>query len=747
MKTINLLLLINSFSQKFLIFVLFLIIFLFSFNCILAQTTMQSWRWSDCRDLATPTGTNFTQGPTLTDERDGKQYEIRKFSDGQGWMVDNLMYGGTTDACAGKSTFNGNGSATSSNQFGTGTFGDCRDPRVGGSAPCTAGSTTCGYYYNWQAAMQHASAYYNTTYTGFTTNVQGLCPEGWSLPTNAGDYSFAVLHEIAGLPATGFWQGSNWKGPFSGGCGPTGTLYYQGGRGYWWSSSLYNVTNAYGMYFHSTYVNPSDYGNYKNYGFTIRCLKNYEGEDPKANGEYTYVEFLRNGVFTPPADINSVDVLIVAGGGGGAGTGQYGTVGAGGGGAGGLNYLTNIFLSQGNSFQILVGDGGLGGPNTGSTPDSGNGQNGGDSAFGEYIVKGGGGGGTHLQQGKDGGSGGGGGGRQETLGGSSLDVSQGNDGGKARAGTTAGSGAGGGGGGASEAGGDGGPDSNIGGNGGDGVNFANIFGENYGDSGWFAGGGAGAGDGTDASSGNPGLGGGGIANSTTGDGGNGSPYTGGGGGGTRTGGKGGDGGSGIVIVRYKTIEAAWSENYYLQFGEFIFGETATASAIRLNIDQMEIDFGSLTPDVFVQKSNQLTVNSNIPIGYSLYIQQNDWLKVSNYRFLADDQKARGTINNTSCDQQNCDFNQASAWTNPKNSGLGYTASGSDTLVDFNNGQLYRPLPAVTLNEEAALVAQDRQATDLLRDRHTQVQYQLAISGATLAGTYNNAIMYTLVPNF
>ncbi len=105
----------------------------------LGNTTMQGW--DDCASLVTPTGTNFTQGPILTDIRDNKQYEIRKFSDGKCWMVDNLMYGGDTDACAGKSTFDGNGSATPSNQFGTGTFGDCRDPRVGGSAPCTAGST------------------------------------------------------------------------------------------------------------------------------------------------------------------------------------------------------------------------------------------------------------------------------------------------------------------------------------------------------------------------------------------------------------------------------------------------------------------------------------------------------------------------------------------------------------------------------------------------------------------------------
>ncbi len=238
----------------------------------LGNTTMQGW--DDCASLATPTGTNFTQGPILTDLRDNKQYEIRKFADGKCWMVDNLMYGGEIDACAGKSTFNGNGSATPSNQFGVGTYGDCRDPRVGGSAPCTADSTTCGYYYNWQATMQHSTAYYDITYTGPTTNVLGLCPEGWRMPSSNTSGDFEVLHLATGSRATGFWQNpGNWKGPFSGSCTSTGGLILQGSDGRWWSNTPYSTTNAYRMSFGSIAVNPSN-NSTKDRGLTIRCLKN-----------------------------------------------------------------------------------------------------------------------------------------------------------------------------------------------------------------------------------------------------------------------------------------------------------------------------------------------------------------------------------------------------------------------------------------------------------------------------------------
>ena len=236
-----------------------------------SNTTMQGW--DDCASLATPTGTNFTQGPTLIDARDNKQYEIRKFADGKCWMVDNLMYGGDTDACVGKSTFAGNGSPSPSNRFGANTFGDCRDPRVGGSAPCTTSSTACGYYYNWQAAMQHSTAYHSDIYTGPATNVQGLCPEGWRLPTGGGGGDFAILHAAVGSPVTGFWQGGNWKGPFSGACYSNGTLNIQGVDAYWWSSTQYSYVYAHLMYSPTNAINPNSFYE-KYYGFTVRCLKN-----------------------------------------------------------------------------------------------------------------------------------------------------------------------------------------------------------------------------------------------------------------------------------------------------------------------------------------------------------------------------------------------------------------------------------------------------------------------------------------
>jgi uncharacterized protein (TIGR02145 family) len=240
--------------------------------------TMQSFTSSDCASYDTPINTDYTSIGNLTDQRDDKEYKIRKFADNKCWMVSNLMYGGTTDNCSGKFLFSGDGSSTPTNQFGTGTYGDCRDPRVGGSDPCISGSTVCGYYYNWQATMQDASAYYENDYQP-TEPTQGICPSGWHVPNKDEFVALDIATGGSGANRTDstnqFWRESYaFKGFYSGSCDSSGSLSYQGSSGYWWSSSQYSSTYAYYLYLHSSYVHPQNYGGYKCGGFTVRCLKN-----------------------------------------------------------------------------------------------------------------------------------------------------------------------------------------------------------------------------------------------------------------------------------------------------------------------------------------------------------------------------------------------------------------------------------------------------------------------------------------
>ena len=109
--------------------------------------------------------------------------------------------------------------------------------------------------------------------------------------------------------------------------------------------------------------------------------------------------------WTAPADVNSVEVLVVAGGGSG---GVHSGNGAGGGGAGGLIYNTSYPVSPKTTYPITIGAGGA------AVSGNSAGNNGSNSSFGNLIAIGGGGGGRDDSSGvsnvaRTGGSGGGGG--------------------------------------------------------------------------------------------------------------------------------------------------------------------------------------------------------------------------------------------------------------------------------------------------------------------------------------------------
>ena len=273
---------------------------------------------------------------------------------------------------------------------------------------------------------------------------------------------------------------------------------------------------------------------------------------------YKVVAYKSDGTFTVPEGVSEVDVLVVAGGGGGGGNGGGGT-GAGGGGAGGLVWKEGHSVTPGSTVDVAVGSGGTGGAiDTRGNP----GEN---SHFGSVEAIGGGAGDTRGTESTDwvsgnygdGGSGGGSNYADEDASVYGAGTSgQGNDGGT---GEQTSSGQGGGGGGAGAQGEDGLADqTSTQPHGGDGLYYGDIFGDTYGENGYFAGGGGGgsADDGNVAGPGDGGQGGGGNGGGSSNAPTAGSVNTGGGGGGAGGAtGSGADGGSGIVLVRYKSPES------------------------------------------------------------------------------------------------------------------------------------------------------------------------------------------------
>jgi len=216
-----------------------------------------------------PTIEEKTRG-TFTDSRDGNEYNWVQIGD-QVWMAENLKY---LPSVVGPGT----GSQTTPHYYVYGYNGtNVAD------AKATDNYATYGVLYNWTAAMDGEAS--------STTNpsgIQGVCPAGWHLPSDAEwteltDYLGGTSDAGGKLKETGT---THWNSPNTGATNETGftalpggyrydfgTFYYIGFYGYWWSASEFNATSAWyrGMGYSNSNVGRDYY--YKELGFSVRCLR------------------------------------------------------------------------------------------------------------------------------------------------------------------------------------------------------------------------------------------------------------------------------------------------------------------------------------------------------------------------------------------------------------------------------------------------------------------------------------------
>ena len=150
-------------------------------------------------------------------------------------------------------------------------------------AKATVNYTTYGVLYNWPAAMAgSASSAANPS------GVQGVCPTGWHLPSDAEwteltDYLGGVSVTGGKLKETGT---THWNSPNTDATNETGFTALPGGyrlysgyfdnvgfNGYWWSATESDASSAW--YRSMDYSNSSVYRdyNYKELGFSVRCLR------------------------------------------------------------------------------------------------------------------------------------------------------------------------------------------------------------------------------------------------------------------------------------------------------------------------------------------------------------------------------------------------------------------------------------------------------------------------------------------
>jgi len=234
---------------------------------------------------------------TFTDSRDGKVYKTVTIGE-QVWMAENLAY---LPSVVGPAT----GSEDAGNETVAFYYVYGYDGTDVAAAKATANYQTYGVLYNWKAAMNGAASSDSNP-----SGVQGVCPEGWHLPSDAewtqlktyltnNGYRYDgtiggtdVRAKIAlSLVANTGWESSTYEGAagntdypeyrytsgftaLPGGCRYLhGTFYLIGYTGDWWSSTQSNTNNAWGLSL--TYSGSHAYrsGGNKGLGFSVRCLR------------------------------------------------------------------------------------------------------------------------------------------------------------------------------------------------------------------------------------------------------------------------------------------------------------------------------------------------------------------------------------------------------------------------------------------------------------------------------------------
>ena len=218
-----------------------------------------------------PTIEETTSG-TFIDSRDGNEYNWVQIGD-QVWMAENLAYLPRVNRVA-----DGSEDAAGSYYYVYGYSGtNVAD------AKATANYKTYGVLYNWTAAM-NGEASSTTNPSG----IQGVCPAGWHLPSDAEwteltDYLGGESVAGGKLKETGT---THWNSPNTGATNETGFTALPGGYrfssgtfggignyGYWWSATESAASNAWLrlMRYDYSYVHRSE--GIKEAGFSVRCLR------------------------------------------------------------------------------------------------------------------------------------------------------------------------------------------------------------------------------------------------------------------------------------------------------------------------------------------------------------------------------------------------------------------------------------------------------------------------------------------
>ena len=221
------------------------------------------WSWDVSKDAYLNPEIDYG---SMTDSRDGRIYKTVKIGS-QVWMAENLNYADSvkTPSLLKRSW--------------------CYNNKAENCA-------VAGRLYIWAAAIDSVALYDDGNgvncgdglYCRLPAKIQGVCPDGWHLPTHA-EWK-TLFTKVGGADTagkilksqTGWYNNGNGTDSVGFSALPAGELYsgnfYIGGHGAsFWSASDYSSSRAYSMGLVNDNKKAYLYYDLKIYGFSVRCLK------------------------------------------------------------------------------------------------------------------------------------------------------------------------------------------------------------------------------------------------------------------------------------------------------------------------------------------------------------------------------------------------------------------------------------------------------------------------------------------
>jgi uncharacterized protein (TIGR02145 family) len=241
---------------------------------------------------------------------EGDNYAVVTIGE-QTWMAENLKYLPIVNAVA-----DGSEDVAGSYYYVYG-----YDGTDVSEAKATENYDTYGVLYNWSAAMNGEESSTNNP-----SGVQGICPTGWHLPSEA---EWAELTNYLGGGGVGGGKlkeigTTHWSSPNTGATNETGFTALPGGArsqngvfgsvggyAYWHSATVSNTTSSW----YSFLLNMSAYGIWTDdmlsnqNGFSVRCIKNNYSLPPQAdfNANQTEISLGESVQFTDISTNNPTD--------------------------------------------------------------------------------------------------------------------------------------------------------------------------------------------------------------------------------------------------------------------------------------------------------------------------------------------------------------------------------------------------------------------------------------------------------